>query len=392
MALLPKPYPDEAIGSVIARAAWHYGLPLKRLLTSLFRKTTSGSSLLMGTGFYELAQAASTDPEELMMAHTVFPYVTAFMPPQMKAQLKSKALNPRPGEDCLSSLTKNVSHGVPFRRICPACVADEMYRYGETYWHRQHLLPANLVCLIHGVTLADTAIPLRGGAQSRNTLLPHMTTGSKVPKGIPSAQHLRLASMSAHALNEGADFTQQLQNYRTLAVDLGYILPRGQVASVAFSEQLQNFYGPELLAQAGCPLSACIAWPALMLRPNGTVPFATPKHVLLQVFMELGSGPIYAVNSTYKRPGKKTTDFGRLDVHLARGIKDAIAKAKAGNRRLTVKELLNTAGSWGTFKHQRNKLPVTKRLIEEFRTSDQSERQLGGREYWRKRLPKRFPS
>jgi hypothetical protein len=165
MSLLPKPYPDEAIGSIIARGVWHSGLPLKSVLKSIFGATKSCNSFLMGNDFSVLTRATGLDAEELLLSHTVFPYATAFMPSAARSELKAKALSPNFGQDCLSSLTKNVSHGVPFRRLCPRCVEEELAAYGETYWHRQHMLPAALVCTAHNEKLAVTSLPLRGGTQ-----------------------------------------------------------------------------------------------------------------------------------------------------------------------------------------------------------------------------------
>lgn len=98
MALLPKPYPDEAIGSIIARGVWHTGLPLKSLLKSIFGPTKSCISFLMGTSFSGLSRATGLAPEELMLLHTVFSYATAFMPQATRAQLRAKALSPKFGD------------------------------------------------------------------------------------------------------------------------------------------------------------------------------------------------------------------------------------------------------------------------------------------------------
>lgn len=390
MIPLPKPFPDEAIGSVLARAAWHTGLPLKSILQSIYGATRSCSSLLMGTGFAKLSLATGLDAEELMVLHTVFPYATAFMPETTKQQLRAKALNPKPGKDCLSSLTKNVSHGVPYRRLCPRCVKDELATYGETYWHRQHMLPGALICIQHGERLAACDLPLRGDTQSRGVLLPHNVRQERIQVTLGPPTLLHLAQASSFALSTDCPSENLVTQYRNRALQLGYVIASGQVASMALSEKFQNFYGAGFLDESGCSVVGK-PWPSLMLRPRALVPFATPKHVLLKSFLELDDGPVAAVEIGYTKPGKKPVDFKRLDTSLLVRLKAIADLAKTDDRRMTVKELLIEAGSWNPFKHHREKLPKSREFVLKFRDSDQSERQMGGRPYWRKRLPGRYP-
>jgi hypothetical protein len=203
-------------------------------------------------------------------------------------------------------------------------------------------------------------------------------------------QLMRLTEISALALNGDISANELFTRYRSQALTLGYTLPSGQVASIVFSEQLRSFYGNYFLADTGCSLSERSPWPSIMLRPGTSVPFATPKHVLMQTFLELNGGAPSSIVSKYRKPGKRKTDFKRLDSRLSLQIGALIEKTKETNRRMTVKELLVEAGSWGTFRHHREHLPKSAELVLEFRESDQSERQIGGRAYWRKRLPSRY--
>lgn len=38
-------------------------------------------------------------------------------------------------------------------RICPRCAESDITQFGVAYWHRQHQLPASLICADHGVVL-----------------------------------------------------------------------------------------------------------------------------------------------------------------------------------------------------------------------------------------------
>ncbi|WP_408611872.1 TniQ family protein [Chitiniphilus purpureus] len=163
MPYLPKPYPDEVIGSVLVRAIRHTGLPSKRLLALVYGSHRDSTSFLMVGAAARVGAFAGMDPEELVQRHTMFPYAVAFMPADVRAALMAKVLGLR-ADESLSSLTKSISAGVPFKRVCVACIADDLERWGEPYWRRAHQLPAVLFCAEHGTPLSDTFLPLRGEA------------------------------------------------------------------------------------------------------------------------------------------------------------------------------------------------------------------------------------
>ena len=391
MALLPKPYPDEVIGSVIARAVWQNGLPLKVLLKDIFDSNRSYSSFLMSTGLRRIGLLTGTDAEEILMCHTVFPYSTAFMPGSVRAVLKSKALSPTKSEDCLSSLTKNVSHGVSFRRVCVLCIQEDLVTYGESYWRREHLLPGAIVCTQHRIKLRKTDIPLRGCTQSTDALLPHMVKHSSI-QTKPTVELLEVVTeLSVKALNWKLESSVELlDKYRSDAIKRGYQLPSGDIASVVLSGSVMRLFGSRFLEESGAQMSRRSPWPSLMVRPGIGVTFATAKHVFLQVFLSQGPTAPKNISDNYRTPGKKLSDFKRLDKRLFQRLKNLVKMAFVQNIRLTVKQLLQDAGSWSIYRHQREQFPKSTALLGQFRKSSQAERQVGVRECWRKRHPSKF--
>lgn len=391
MPLLPKPYPDEVIGSVIARACWHSGLPLKRLLEDVFGNSRSYNGFLIGAGFQRIGLLSGTDPEEILMRHTMFPYSTAFMTGSARAALKSKALNPKGNQDSLSSLTKNASHGVPYRRICISCIKEDLATYGESYWRREHLLPGALVCIRHGIKLRLTGIALRGRAQACDTLLPHMSAHYS-DKTKPTLGVLQfITELSVQALSWKTETPDDfLSVYRQRAIELGYRLSSGDIGGIALSGAIFRFYGGRFLEESGSEMTMCSPWPSLMVRPGMTISFAPAKHILLRAFMSQGGKTPANVLSSYRSPGKKPSDFKRLDTRLLQRLTNCVKKASVQNLRVTVKALLQDAGSWSIYRHQRELFPKSTAFLQEFRLSSQAERQVGCRDYWRKRHPGRF--
>lgn len=396
MSVLPKPYPDEVVGSVVARACVHTGLPMRRLLQSIFESQRSSCSFLLGDNIGSLAHRAGLERSEFLFKHTMFPYAVAYMAPEIQAQLASKALAPRPGEDSLSSITKNVSHGVAYRRVCSKCIAENMQQYGESYWHRKHMLPGVLVCIRHGEPLLETTVELRGRSHQSSVALPHEVLDlRKSPTAPPREFYLRIAEISGEAL-EGKSLRSHdwLSCYREQAKSKGYVLPSGDVASTLAAHVLRNHFGQQYLAMTGCPMpdNPRNTWPTLMFRPRNENNFATPKHVLMQVFLETGPEKDEATPPVYLVPGKRPKDYAQMDAKTAAKVRAQIQQLALAQKRMTVQGLLTQAGAWAAFKHHRAWFTETAELLEEFKKSEQAERQIGGRPYWRKRLPSRYGS
>lgn len=394
MPWLPMPYPDEVIGSVIARGCRQTGLSLKRLMTELAGSGRASASFLMSSNISTMGAWCGVDPEKLLLEHTVFPYAVYFMPKTMRAALISKALRPTPGEDCLSAVTKNVSHGLPYRRVCRDCIREDLAKYGEAYWHRSHLLPAAFLCIRHGIPLQVSEIPVRGKTQTRNILLPGEVRARSLPFRAKLATWASLTSRSVKMLSRTVrehDDDALLALYRAKALELGFVLPSGDVAGVSLTANLIDHFTMSVLVDAGCEIALAghAPWPALMVRLGTGIPFTTAKHVLMQTFLSEASPDTVTVTGHYDKPGKKTRDYAHLDVRSAAKVKTFMARAAAQQERRTVKDMLTEIGIWPAFRHNRELFPLTNALVQAFRSSDQSDRQLGRRQYWRERGTKR---
>lgn len=385
MPILPKPYPDEIIGSVIARASNHSGLPMKPLIRGLFGRSQSTTSMLMGGNLSPVSKYTGLNIEELLINHTIIPYTIAFMPQAQQIALLSKCLNLRKKEESLSSLTKIASHGVPFRRVCNECISYELQTYGETYWHRAHLLPATHICVIHGTRLRRTDIPLRGMAQIRSAQLPDSLKSYGAGVRLPEDALIELTNLSVRALNRELDFSiDWLALHRTSARQLGYEMSGGGVASHKLARDVLKFYGYKFLADAGCEISPreSQSWPTLMVRPNTASNLAAPKHALVHVFLQLAGQCDGQLG--YRAPGKPSRDYVAFDAKVLAHIKTTLSEAT--DCRHSVKDLLSKAGALSAFRHDRSRFPKTSEYIEEFRKTNQSQRQVGRRPHWRKRL------
>ena len=390
MPLLPKPYPDEIIGSVLERACLQTGMSIKGLAKSLFGSSRSSFSFLMATDLLQLAPLMGIDSEELLLKHTMYPYSTAYMTTKDQRRLKSKILS-RKDDECVGSITKSVSHGVSFRRICTSCIQENFASFGEAYWQRGHLLPGVLLCHRHGLALRQSATPLRENVQLKSVITPSDINSAEIDISVSVEISDALLRRSLAALSSQAQIRDDWACfYKSLAVEKGYGIAGGDIAASRMSKDLTAFFGKLHLEDAGCyyPARQRNPWPALLVRECIPLNFATPKHVFFQTFFDVAQQSNGQFG--YRKPGKIPLDFTKADAKAALAMTSVLDEIEEAGERTTVKELLQKLGIWQSFRHNRNHYPLTNELLQKFRASGQSQRQLGLRPYWRQRLRSRY--
>jgi hypothetical protein len=166
---------------------------------------------------------------------------------------------------------------------------------------------------------------------------------------------------------------------------LGFTRSGGDVAARTLAAALHRFYGNAFLAETGCgfqPLGRA-AWPALIVRPGAGVEFAAPRHVLMQVFLSLFASAPGELLGSYRRPGRRRRDYGWLDRSATAKVAARLSRLAAANERTTVRELLASARVWEAYRHNSALMPLLRAAVLRFRHSDQAQRQLGRRPYWR---------
>lgn len=391
MPLLPKPYPDEVIGSVIERACLQTGMSMKALARSLFGGSRNSFSFLMATDLLQLAPLMGIDSEELLLKHTMYPYAVSYMEPKEQRRLKSKILSRR-SDECIGSITRSVSHGVSFRRICLLCTDEELNTFGEAYWHRAHLLPGVFYCHLHGVPLYQSHEPLRDNVQLKLATTPTDSATAEINIFVPDEISSVLLRHSLEALNSGIQARADWASFHKAQVaEKGYAVAGGAIAARKMSQDLSTFFGQAYLEDAGCyyPARQLNPWPCLLIRECMPLNFAAPKHLFLQTFC--AAAPPSDGQFGYKKPGKVTKNFQADDAKAASQMTTMLKDIEAAGERITVKDLLQKIGVWQSFRHNRSDYPLTNELVQKFRASGQSERQLGLRPYWRQRLRSRYP-
>jgi len=375
--LLPRPYQDELVGSVVARALVYTGLPAVKLVDSLLGRRVSTLSFFMPAELSRYAQACKVDEEKLLWDHTVFPYVTSYMQQQRVDHLRAKVLNPQAGAGSLASLVQSSTLGAKSLRYCRVCRETEMATHGESYWHRSHNLPAVLFCYRHGCVLHEVPMPTVDRAHL--LLLPQYQEGSDCELPAEHGLLMDVATRSARLLNpkEGVR-TCPIPSYRARALELGYRLPSGDTSGWQVAQDLYKRFDT-LLAKSGSSYAENSKhhWPARMLRPAAGITFTPVKHVLLQSFLANTRDGTKVME--YEAPVRRKRDFKETDLELASIMRMRMSDAIRKQVRLSVKDVMDNTRFWHSFKLHRDRFPATVAALDEYRRSDVALRQKGGR-------------
>jgi len=336
--------------------------------------------MFLPTELHLLAQRTRVPARELLWQHSVFPYAVAFLSPAQVGGLEAKTLAVSPDtQPGFGALVRSATRNLSGLRFCPECAREDVLRYGESYWHREHCLPAVHVCLRHHIGLCVARFTARTLSQLLLLPLPHRQAAVPEVTSCPSDLRVPLAE-AVHRLcaQDWTHRTDWLVAHREAARERGFTLSGQFLAGARLSFELQARFGPQYLAELGCSYGAAwSSWPAMLTREGSRCTYSPVKHVLLGTFFRLAAQRRVAF--AYRAPGKRPTDLAALDPRLALMVKKEAARLLKTGRTGTVESVLRATGHWEVFRHKRDQLPLTNAEVLAFRKTDASERKSGGR-------------
>jgi hypothetical protein len=281
---LMLPYVDETVGSVLSRSARQLCLPVERLVRALTGRRVLEHPQLVAN-YPDIGAAFEMTRDEFLRRHTTLPYALAFVP--TASQVWQSLLSGARDRQACRTASRSALACQEYLRYCPACIEDDLIRYGETYWHRSHQLPAVTICVEHRRQLVASAVRVQSALP---VVPPHeLPQGVPDPSWLPTSVGWGIARWSFDALCGRLDASASWSAwYLELAARCGYMHPRRGVTSSLLTHDLQRFYGTAFLAGAGCSCEPehAWAWPGQLLHPR-VRSVATPlKYILLAVFLE----------------------------------------------------------------------------------------------------------
>ncbi|MFZ4288158.1 TniQ family protein [Variovorax sp. HJSM1_2] len=164
---LLQPYPDEILGSWLARLKLHNGKSVWQKLT-----TDAGFPSKIATSFFDvptysthiqnLFNTLGTNYERVLHEMTTLPYWLVFdRGSSNEGFLKGTESTPNISYFIGTRIFKALQlSGISTRgakpKYCTHCLQEDYKRYGEPYWHRSHQLPNVFFCSRHSCLLDNS--------------------------------------------------------------------------------------------------------------------------------------------------------------------------------------------------------------------------------------------
>jgi hypothetical protein len=371
MLPLERPYPDEPITGALVRGCRHFGVALKQVLHPGEHGTGKANGMpLFGVSplpfFADLFRA---NPRMLLAGHTVLPYATAFSEHDVWERSVTAALAGTSSNRAMGAVIQSAIQGIPFRRTCSACIAEDLSTRGESYWRLSHQLPGSLVCHVHGQVLLATGLRVAGSGTSYD--LPQDCKGRRCVVGPVRSIWQRVAVRTAELSGRGLEppLARDDSHYKERAIARGWLRPGRAVNAQRLTELFIETFGKAELLACGLVRSDQVNWSTLMLHARPGIPFVTLKHVLMEIFLE--GEP---VDLSHKPSGPGARSRVDEDKALAVAFTRVASAYAARSQRAKVSSLLQEAGCLGPYRHSKDRLPRLRRAVENFQSSQHAHR------------------
>ena len=373
-----RPYPDELVGSMLWRAQWQLGLPIKTMMRLLTSHQVNTAPIVIAK-HQGIAKAFGMSIESLVLNHTLMPYALAFYTPK-KQQAIFNSLCTGTSPYALSAISQNATVGVPHLRFCLQCIEEDMGKYGESYWRRVHQLPGVMICLQHNRPLLESNFNIH----SKHRIHPPHEIRDKLvsPQYVAFPIAKCIAEVSVKALHHQIQPQDWRNHYKSIAGQLGYQFKSGHIYGEVLGQDVSEFFGSRFLTMLGpqliIPPSQVNAWPKGMFRASSAN--VTPvKHVLLNVFFSSSPSPSISPSAFERRKKPHVRDWALIEKQLIARMSKVVARCKENGTRIMIKELAERCSAYTILHHHRDKVPYLVAWLQEFKSSPQAERQTGKR-------------
>lgn len=162
ISYFPEIYEDELVYSWFARYFAHSGYPCYvNALEDLFIKRNCAADIEFIGPINQEAKSIMESictMDKLIFEHTMFPQYARFLDSdRQKIAIESLIVGRGDPHNLLSVPTSSSTRVV---RYCPLCAQEDREKYGETYFHRSHLIRGIMTCTKHKCKLRNTKVEI----------------------------------------------------------------------------------------------------------------------------------------------------------------------------------------------------------------------------------------
>lgn len=324
LSFFPAPYDDELVYSWVAR--YHVGVgnadamaTRKRLFGTLTLSTTLPGHL----GAFAAQLPASFAVDDLIDAHTIFPYFSPFLAGSRWSLTRARmqdddATAVKLGLGVIGSRVKDVR----YLRLCLDCVDEQIKAGNEPHWLRSHQLPGARLCARHSVALVE-GCPRCGPFDHRRSafVLPALRcTGCQTPYATPgppspgqrfAAASARFASLSVELLDAALPMIparDRIAAYDRASDELQ--LPK-QHRHDALDERIRESWDSDFLTYLGVSERGTRAVPRVLRESDATIHPALHLLVISVLFKSVAQ---FAQSTRFEEVGASASQSDLLSV------------------------------------------------------------------------------
>jgi len=293
--ILPKPYPDELLFSVIARYCSYLRLNLSAFARDFFGKKSIRLRADLPGALQEIAEKTyliwghSTD--DILNELTLFPYYQPFLPEKTASKKITGLTRGGTGSAGLVGVNSFRVKSPPYLRFCTACRSMDLEKYGETYWRRMHQLPGTLVCLEHELPLAKSSArvqPTRAGIGDATVATEGILESdvsldeNELKLALLVARHCQKILLKNNSLWPNFNLAK---TYREAALERGFSKIPGVFSPPKFKSAFKDFFSRNFLEQIGISTEQD-EWITTIFFMDRRQQVHPLEHILIQVFLE----------------------------------------------------------------------------------------------------------
>lgn len=289
----PTPSPEELLYSICARYASRVKYPnAKSLLRELLGVSTASAVVDLPNRLSHLAAltaGTSLTANRLIDNHTLFPFFSAFTPPERVRLLRRNMRGDDGSPVHMRSGVMASRIPSPERlRFCPICKQVDEDRFGEAYWHRLHQVQGIQVCPAHNTFLESSSARRSSDRKHLQFITADAATEIVPPRSLDSLNRdhqilLQLALDSLWLLehpNPGINPGVIYNRYLRLLINRKLATYTGSIHVEKLLNEFRGFYPDTLLTSLNCEFTGAdqmkTNWLLRLVRP--------PKHVYHPIY------------------------------------------------------------------------------------------------------------
>ena len=300
VGFFPAPYPNECLYSILCRYYARSGSAGYESVS----KVLFGSVQSLALSVYLpirlecidnwLPQSSGITQHDIVIKHTLYPY-WAVRYPSFHAEMDELINSGKISKDIQRLGTSRIKGSwVKYLKYCPLCVAEDIDKYGETYWRRQHQLSETFYCVKHETRLVDSSVLFKKTSIGFYPATNEVNVRCEVNNFDNLAPHkeklLKIGRECEWLINNGADIdwlSNGYEKYRRLLRDKGLASVRGYCRNyAAVDAAFYDYWGKDFIdALFEATESAGFTGWFRKIEKVNTQNFTPLKHILLMCFL-----------------------------------------------------------------------------------------------------------